>query len=224
MSIISRTNHSVLTLINIDGIDYVKKVSYTREHEFLSKLRHPHIILPISVSSKEIILPLYKRDLFRNSGNIIYDDLLKITRGLLSALQYIHSMGIVHADVKPENILLDDNLNPILIDFTSALYIKDCNEKRPLSTESYIAPEVLLGHTYNEKIDIWGCGVTLLKIIHGMNPFSKKPVSQYEEILTSETIKSTLKNFNRIGSLIEKMLSLHVETRYSASECLVYLM
>lgn len=79
---------------------------------------------------------------------------------LISTLNYIHTQGIVHRDLKSENILFDGE-NITIIDFgTSKHYSKEELMKKTIGTTIYMAPEVVNGN-YNEKCDIWSAGVIL---------------------------------------------------------------
>lgn len=93
---------------------------------------------------------------------------------LLGAIAYCHSNNIVHRDLKPENLLLDsrlDNPNIKVIDFgTSGLLERNRQMKQRYGTSYYIAPEVLSGN-YNEKCDVWSCGVILYILLCGKPPF-----------------------------------------------------
>jgi len=101
----------------------------------------------------------------------------KITKQVLLALNYAHTNGIVHRDVKMENIMFVnenfwDGLDLKLIDFGLATNLE--KGKRRLfdrvGTMQYVSPEVLEGN-YNEKCDIWACGVMLFALILGYFPF-----------------------------------------------------
>ena len=92
---------------------------------------------------------------------------------LLSAVSYIHSQNIVHRDLKPENLLFESaNSQSIkLIDFgTSQVFDPHVPMKERFGTPYYIAPEVLVGQ-YNEKCDVWSCGVILYVLLCGNVPF-----------------------------------------------------
>jgi calcium-dependent protein kinase len=90
-------------------------------------------------------------------------------------VNYCHQNRIVHRDLKPENILLEANkdFDQIkIIDFgTSLNYDSTKFLEEKLGTPYYIAPEVLNKH-YNEKCDIWSCGVICYILLSGVPPFN----------------------------------------------------
>ena len=90
-------------------------------------------------------------------------------------VSYMHDKNVVHRDLKPENILLEQNkdFDQIkIIDFGTSLIFdpsKTLDEK--LGTPYYIAPEVL-NKKYNQKCDIWSCGVITYIVLSGIPPFN----------------------------------------------------
>ena len=95
-------------------------------------------------------------------------------RQMVSATYYVHSRGIAHCDLKPENFLFCDkkeNSKLVLIDFGMAKIVQWRKYyKRMNGTPYYIAPEVLDGR-YNESCDMWSLGVILFIMIFGFPPF-----------------------------------------------------
>lgn len=91
------------------------------------------------------------------------------------AVVYCHAQSIVHRDLKPENLLFvsaDENSKLKIIDFgTSRKFDPKKRMTKRLGTPYYIAPEVLL-ENYNEKCDVWSCGVILFILLCGYPPFS----------------------------------------------------
>ena len=218
-SILTTTEHSCLYITYQNNIKCVKKISKIgKEGILLGKILHPNIIQPIEITETYIIFPFYNGNL-RNNGEIItYNILMNICKGLLRAVEYIHSIGIIHADIKPDNILLDGDKS-ILIDFTSA-YEKDDDIICPLTSGGYIAPEVLRYLPFDEKIDIWALGITFLIMIHKSNPLINIPSYKYREILASPPVLMSISSSSEIGSLVTRMLDMNPQIRPTASECI----
>ena len=148
-------------------------------------------------------------------------------RQILSAVYYCHSRGIVHRDLKPENLLLEKKSSTSLlkvIDFgTSALFDQRTKLSGKCGTAYYIAPEVL-SNNYNEKCDIWSCGVILYILLSGKPPFNG---SNDVEIISNVKLGSysfKSKEWEMISAdakiFINKMLEIIVNKRLSASEAL----
>lgn len=92
----------------------------------------------------------------------------EITAGLANALAWVHQHGVIHRDVKPENVLFKTvDSEPVLCDFGIA-WVPDYGEDPKVcdvSTGLYKAPELLLGMDYNEAIDIWALGCVFAKLL-----------------------------------------------------------
>lgn len=101
---------------------------------------------------------------------------------LCSAVKHLHYMGIIHRDIKDENIIVDNELSVKLIDFGSSAFIRDGPFRVFLGTLEYASPEVLDGSLYEgKKQDIWAMGVLLFTLIFKENPFL-----QVDEILEAK--------------------------------------
>ena len=99
-----------------------------------------------------------------------------------SALHHCHSHNVLHRDVKPENIILDDQGFPHLADFGVAYVQNDTNHegtealasKLSSGTKQYLAPEVFTkGHIHGPESDFWSLGIVAYELLHGSRPFSK---------------------------------------------------
>ena len=227
-----------LKIINIGkNITKEQEDMFLNEIEVLKKFDHPNIIKILSyfrTANRFYLLTEYC------PGGELFDKIIEmnqfseveaalIMKQLLSAVQFVHEHGIIHRDLKPENILIDSSKkgNGLLcikvIDFgTSAYKNNDEMLKHRYGTPYYIAPEVLTGD-YDEKCDVWSCGVILYILLSGRPPFAgKKDNEIYEKIKNSEVSFSTAKVWNHISdeakSFIKTLLNKNKNTRLSALE------
>ena len=107
------------------------------------------------------------------------------TSALLSGLAHIHAQGIVHRDVKPENVLFARDGKAVLVDFGVAAHMDDHIEMaRKVGSLGYCAPEIITNTAYDEKVDCFSVGVTLFFMLYGRRPFTGKD--------TSETAQNTV--------------------------------
>ena len=152
------------------------------EVEILKKLVHPNIMQIFEFYEDKkyfyIICELCEGgelfDKISELGSFSEHDAANIMFQLLSAVGYIHANHIVHRDLKPENILLDTKKGNIIkiIDWGTARFFNSGKKMNHISgTPYYIAPEVL-NEKYDEKCDVWSCGVILYILLCGYPPFN----------------------------------------------------
>jgi len=103
--------------------------------------------------------------------------LQKIAKQVLTALDYVHSLRLMHCDLKPENILIKSysRCEVKVIDFGSSCFIDD-HLSSYVQSRSYRAPEVMLGLPYDQKIDLWSLGCILAELWTGYVLFQNDSV------------------------------------------------
>ena len=184
------------------------------EIEILKICQHPNIIHLYEVFENEdyyYIITEYCEggDLFsyleKRKFHLKEEKARQIIHKLLTALYYIHSYGIIHRDLKPENILMtseDNNADIKILDFGLSKILgpgEYCVE--PYGTLSYVAPEVLLEKSYNNKIDLWSLGVITYLIVSGKLPFDHR---QDDQEIARQTIYEEPSFKNNIWKKISK--------------------
>lgn len=168
-------------------------------------------------------------DLFEKMRNTTFSETraAKVIYQLLSGVNYLHLHGIVHRDLKPENILYEstaEDSNLKIADFgVSRALKKGAKLHSTVGTILYIAPEVLKNN-YNEKCDIWSCGVILYTLLCGRPPFYGRREAEVED----KILKGAYSFQSREGAMvsreakmfIQKLLTYNPNQRYSASQAL----
>eukprot|EP00980_Cylindrotheca_fusiformis_P031716 scaffold26851_cov186-Cylindrotheca_fusiformis.AAC.1 len=133
-----------------------------------------------------IVTELLRQNLFEFNKFIIDNDeeeyftvprLAYITRQALVALRFVHRLGLVHSDIKPENILLSSYSRAKIkvIDFGSSCYLTD-RQSSYIQSRSYRAPEVVLGLPYDGRIDVWSLGCVVAEMFTGEVTFQNDSV------------------------------------------------
>ena len=100
-----------------------------------------------------------------------------IARQTLTALAFLHSLDLLHCDVKPENVLFRSISRCVvkLIDFGSSSFVSDPHSSY-VQSRSYRAPEVALGMPYGQRIDLWSLGCILAEVFTGATLFNNRTV------------------------------------------------
>ena len=163
---------------------------FRREARTLAALRHPHILPLFAVGEADDLLYMVTPYIagFTLRGYLSHEDVLGSTRavGLLvevaRALEAAHDLGIVHRDVKPENILLEgDRLSVVLMDFGIAKSISHSQLTEPhsvIGSLEYMSPEQASGADVGPSSDQYSLGIVGYEMLTGHAPYSAR--SLYE--------------------------------------------
>src|SRR3954454_6252771 len=117
-------------------------------------------------------------DVVTDQGPLGPAELVRLGRGLVEALEAIHSVGVVHRDLKPGNVLLEDG-EPVVIDFGIAHIADDVrltSSGLVMGTPGYLSPEVIGGSPVTQATDWWGWAATLAFAASGRPPFGRGPM------------------------------------------------
>ncbi len=177
-------NRSVAVKILKDAIasDELAVKRFVNEATAVSMLKHPNIVSVYNVSTEgeikyivlEYVSGVSLKDHMEKSGMLSVELAESISRQVLSALAHAHSLGIIHRDIKPQNIMLYEDGTVKVTDFgiakvpgseTISLYDK------AIGTANYINPEQASGRKIDARSDIYSFGATLYEMVTGRVPF-----------------------------------------------------
>ena len=127
-----------------------------------------------------------------SGGTFTEDEARFIVVWILEALRVVHKSGIIHRDIKPDNIIMDSNGYAKLADFGVAELQKNTKKGNQFGTYSYMAPEIIYGDKYSYQADFYSLGVLLFLMVTGYmdvgNDISeaKNNISMRRKFLTTE--------------------------------------
>ena len=182
---------------------------FLNESRAISMLRHRNIVSVIDFEFEgnlqyivmEYIDGITLKDFIRTQKAIPYTIAVKITMQILSALQHAHERGIIHRDIKPQNIMILSDGTIKVMDFGIARISKFetvTMTDKAIGTVYYISPEQARGEHTDEKSDIYSVGVMLYEMLTGALPFDgDTPVS-----VAIKQIQSTPKEPRQINKMI----------------------
>jgi eukaryotic-like serine/threonine-protein kinase len=182
-----RHNRKVaVKVMHRDLAEFVGVERFLLEIETTAKLQHPHILPLFDSGAAEgtvfFVMPYVEgqslRVRLKRERQLPLDDALRITREIASALGYAHRRGVIHRDIKPDNVLFQDG-SALLTDFGIALPRKDdeggarlTGSGMSLGTPRYMSPEQVAGQEIDTRSDIHGLGVLAYEMLAGQPPFT----------------------------------------------------
>ena len=149
----------------------------------------------------------------------------QIILDVAKALKTIHDKGIMHRDIKPNNIFVkyenenEENKIVKLGDFGCSVFIKD-NTSESIGTLLYCAPEIHKGVVYDEKCDLWSLGITLFELYFGLFPYGNEPTTNKINniIYGSEPFLYNRANIPTLDILFHKLLVIDPNERMTFNE------
>ncbi|MBM3272500.1 serine/threonine protein kinase [Candidatus Kaiserbacteria bacterium] len=154
---------------------------FEQEARVIAKLEHRNIVPVYDFGEQDGTAYLAMRYLqagtvkeILSHGPLPLGDAAKLLNDIASALDYAHSQGIIHRDVKPSNVLVDKQGSAYLTDFGIAKVIESTMEmtgSAALGTPAYMAPEQTLGKAVTPQSDVYSLGVMLYEMVTGKPPF-----------------------------------------------------
>jgi serine/threonine-protein kinase len=165
--------------------DQTFRKRFDREAAIAQRVLHPHVVPVIETGEQDGIPYLAQKfiaggsleDLIKKDGNLPLAEAVRICTAVSSGLDALHLEGLIHRDVKPANILLDDDGTPYIADFGLA---KDRDASvltkagQALGSMDYMAPEQIRGEEVTAQSDVYALGCVMFECMSGKPPFADR--------------------------------------------------
>jgi cGMP-dependent protein kinase 1 len=195
------------------------------EREVLMQCNHPCVVQCVKTfKDKDHIYFLTEflagGDMFhamREIGALTNQQSRFFAAAIFSAIEYLHELGWIYRDLKPEQVMLDDRGNVKLVDMGIS---KKANRTFSLiGTPEYLAPEVIKGKGYGKEIDYWAFGVVLYEMICGPLPFEgEDQIQLFKKILRDPVVFPDYVEDKEGIAIMTKLLDKNPETRMNCQE------
>jgi serine/threonine-protein kinase len=175
-----------LKLVKADlASDTVFRKRFAREADIAQRIEHPHVVPVLDVGEHDGIPYLAQRligggsldDRLGREGELDLDFTLRVCEQVASGLDALHAGGLFHRDVKPANILLDEQETAYITDFGLAKDSQGSLLTRPgqtLGSLDYMAPEQIRGEGISAASDVYALGCVMYECVTGKPPFADR--------------------------------------------------
>lgn len=174
--------------------DPIFRTRFRQEAQAASRMAHPTIVRVFDAGEERIAEPggfegvvpfivmeyvdgRLLKDIIKSDGPLDVAEAIRITEGILTALEYSHRAGVVHRDIKPGNVMITHGGQVKVMDFGIARAISDSSATVAqttaiLGTAQYFSPEQARGESVDARTDLYSTGIVLFEMLTGRPPFS----------------------------------------------------
>lgn len=208
------------------------KERFFREAESAKQLHHPAIVKVYEAGEEhgtayfamELLDGLTLKDFCAKRGTVAVKRAVEIAAFVAEALTYAHAKGVVHRDVKPENIMILSNGDIKITDFGVARLMDSTQTQSGvvLGTPNYMSPEQLIGQKVDGRSDLFSLGVVFYEVLTGVRPFQAKNIAEMLRLheACNPPAPSTLRAEipASVDAIVLRALQRDLEDRYQMGE------
>ncbi|GJM10182.1 MAG: hypothetical protein DHS20C11_24580 [Lysobacteraceae bacterium] len=200
---------------------------FLREARIAANLHHRHIVAVHDVGAHGdyhyIAMEYLAAGAFGRKGNACEPDVaLRIVKEIASALDYAHSKGYIHRDVKPDNVLFREDGSAVLTDFGIARATDSATQMTRtgsvIGTPHYMSPEQSRGNQVDRRADLYSLGIVFYELLRGRVPFEGEDSLSVGIKHITEPVPVLPPALNQYQSLIERLLAKSPDDRYQTGE------
>jgi hypothetical protein len=168
---------TVAVKLYMPSMDPMARLRFAEEAKTLARLSDPGLVSVYDAGTDNdqpyLVLQLITGTTLREAltaGPLAADDVRALGEQLAATLAYVHANGVIHRDVKPGNVLLDEQFQPYLADFGVSMLLRGSRVTATgqfVGTAGYLAPEQVLGEPVTAAVDVYALGLVLLECLTG---------------------------------------------------------
>ena len=204
------------------------------EVSLAGKLNHPHIVSIYDAGLEDDLLYIVMEyvngitltSLVDSEAKPELDELISIFFKCCNALGYASEHGIIHRDIKPDNIMVIEKYqggyNVKVTDFGAALSTESMRkmEEGVVGTPAYLSPEMVKGLSIDQRSDIYSFGVIMYQVLSGRLPYSANSLNELMQMIVSEPVTDIQSHYpelpNEYAEIVEKCIQKNPEDRYQS--------
>jgi serine/threonine-protein kinase len=209
---------------------------FRNEFEVASNFDHPGIVRTLEVGrdgeTTFLAMDYYPDSLggrIERDGPLAEGETIELARSVAEALRFAHEAGVVHRDVKVDNILLTEGGRAVIGDFGIARavsgYVSATGQNMTIGTPHYVSPEQAQGRKLDGRSDLYALGVTLYKAVTGNVPFSSTDWFELARMHVEDPPEAPRKKRPDISARLERiilrLLAKHPDDRYDSAASLI---
>jgi serine/threonine-protein kinase len=209
---------------------------FRTEFEVTSDFNHPNIVRILDVGrdgeTTYFAMDFYPDSLaglLERDGPLKEKEVIDLARGVADALEFAHNAGIIHRDIKIDNILIAEDGRALVADFGIARavagYVSATGQSMTIGTPHYLSPEQAQGRELDGRSDLYALGVTLYKAVTGKVPFSSTDWFELARMHVEDPPEAPRKVrpdiSGRLERIILRLLAKHRDDRYPSAAHLI---
>ncbi|MEW5743533.1 MAG: protein kinase [Myxococcota bacterium] len=204
-------------------VDDASRERFFSEARTTARFAHPHIVTVYAAGAFEgrpyLALEYLDGETLRERIDRTppsVAEALRVGRAIAEALAEAHRHGVIHADLKPENVVVPSDGRPRVVDFGLAR-LTGASSVTASGTPAYMAPERWKGAPPSPAIDVWSFGVLLHELLEGERPLSDAELAHFVYAPTAVPLGKTAAH-HRVGALLKACLAVEPSSRPTAEE------